>query len=145
MVAGAGLLLLVLGLLSATRAVAIPMLGQYFYGNVTSVQGATPVTVEARVGGLVFDGIVDSAQHYGYHPNEFLIPADDPETQAKEGAVAGEPIAFYIKSANNTCRAMLQDPATGQWHTTTPFKSGDITQLNLVCQHGQALIPLLVR
>lgn len=116
-----GLLLalcLVLGV-SATPVWAIPpQMPHQFYGNVTIGEATAPsgVSVSASIGGVPYAVTTTDAQgRYGYSPL-FKVPADDPDTQAKDGGVAGETIQLYVANT----------PAA-----TATFQNGEITQLNL--------------
>ena len=103
--------------------------GHYFYGTVTSEgdpvdEGAL---VTARVGGLEFHTAVDALGRYGYSPNWFSIPADDPWTPEKEGASPGELIEFYVDGA----MARLYGVEAGHWLYSYAFESGGTTNLDL--------------
>ena len=87
-----GLLLalaLVLGLVAPV--LAVPGIPMQRYGDVTIDGLPAPVLTEVRaeIDGVVYaTTTVDANGQYGMAPN-FVIPADDPDTPAKEGGVAG--------------------------------------------------------
>jgi hypothetical protein len=89
------------------------------YGNVT-VDGLTAqagIDIGAYIGGTLFASTTtDSAGRYGYDPEFFRIPADDPDTPAKEGGVNGEQVEIRV---------------SGIAAATTAFYSGIINNLNL--------------
>ena len=101
--AGACGLLLVLSLIVALAvpALAIPQAPHQFWGNVTINGQPVPegwdVQVTAEIDTTEYkSATVDTQSRYGYVPN-FLVPANDPETPAKEGGVSGETINFFVE------------------------------------------------
>jgi len=140
---------LVLGLIASfvpDSIFAFPQPGHYFYGSVTignsSVREGTLIV--ARVGGLEYHTTTDALSRYGYHPNYFTIPADDPQTPQKEGASPGELIEFYI----NGIRASLYDVAEGRWWSSYPFESGGTSNLDLSVVDSQSwkvLLPIVMK
>ncbi|KTB49353.1 hypothetical protein DEALK_02660 [Dehalogenimonas alkenigignens] len=70
----------------------------------------------AKIGGVTYSSTaIDSQGRYGYSP-VFQVPADDPDTPAKEGGVAGDTVSIYV---------------AGVLATTTTFQNGVVAQLNL--------------
>ncbi|MCG2769497.1 MAG: hypothetical protein L6435_14120 [Anaerolineae bacterium] len=142
-VLGAALMLLLV-LSQVASVLAMPQPGHYFYGTVTCeaepLDEGTPIT--AKVGGLEFHTTVDALGRYGYSPNYFKIPADDPWTPEKEGAAPGELIEFYVDGL----MAKLYDVEAEQWLYRYPFESGGTTCLDLevLPQSRRLFLPLLV-
>ncbi|MEK7281814.1 MAG: hypothetical protein AAB037_05665 [Chloroflexota bacterium] len=85
--------------MSATPALAVPQIPHQLYGTVTIKGSAAPagVTISANIGGTQYASVTTDAQgRYGYSPSFFRVPADDPDTTAKEGGAAGETIQMYV-------------------------------------------------
>lgn len=105
----------------------------YFYGNVRTCDGeplSEEIVITATVPGVEepFATAVDAQSRYGYHPNEFGVPSDDPGTpEEKEGASEGEPIEFYVGGV----KADLYDVEAEQWLDSYPWHSGETTELDL--------------
>jgi len=119
--AGARRLLLVLTVIVnlTLPVLAMPMQPHQFYGSVSI--GSTPApegtVVSARIGGIEYvSTTVDAQGRYGWDP-VFKVPADDPDTQGKEGGVAGEIVEFYVGGVLG-----------GQYE----FEIWGITELNLI-------------
>jgi len=112
-------LVLILTLAVASSVWAMPQMPQQLYGNVTMNGGAAPagVPVVASIDGVEYASTVtDASGKYGYSPQFFRIPGDDPVTPAKEGGVAGDTVQLSVAGA-----------ATA----TTNFASGSVANLNL--------------
>ncbi len=123
-----GLLLVLTLVLLPVPVLAVPQSGHVFYGTVFAEGTAAPqgIVIAARVAGLEYTTTVDAQGRYGYTP-VFNIPADDPDTPAKEGASTGNPIQFYIGGT----LATLYDVTAAQTLSSYPFKIGGATRLNL--------------
>jgi hypothetical protein len=127
--------------------VAIPQPGHYFYGDVTSrgqaVPAGSPIVAVVVGPSLQYSTTVDVQGRYGYAPNFFNIPADDPWTPEREGARPGEPIQFYV----NGRRFWLYDVEAGRWSGSYPFEIGGTTHLNLeaCAPHSTFLAAIFVR
>jgi len=105
-------------ILSLTTSVsAIPMIPHAFYGEVKINGEIAPdgTKVEAFIGGIVYGSTITVDGKYGWDPT-FKIPADDKETEEKDGGVDGETIEFYVE---------------GFWARNYNFKNGDVTELDL--------------
>jgi hypothetical protein len=103
---------------NATFIWAIPQIPHQLFGNaMTGGIAASPgKSVVAKIGGITYASTLTDAQgRYGYNPI-FMVPADDLDTPAKEGGVAGEIIELYL---DNTLSA------------TATFQYGGIQQVNL--------------
>jgi len=106
-----------------TAALAIPSTPHAFVGNVTI--GGEPAldgtTVSAWVKDTeLFASTVTLAGKYGENP-AFKVPADDPDTPLKEGAVDGDIIIFKVGT-----QVADTDPAG-----PIKFEGGKVSQVNL--------------
>jgi hypothetical protein len=131
---------------AAPAAPAVPESGHAFYGQARTIAGTSlpaGVPIIARTTSGSWTGSVSCLSAggglYGYSPT-LLVPADDPDTTAIEGAKDGDAVAFFIRGY----RARIWDPAARIWRDTYPFKSGGLTQLDV---YGRATIylPLMLR
>ena len=119
-----GSLALILGMANVTSVYAIPRIPHQLYGNVSigGIAAESGKVVTAKIGGVTYASTTTDAQgRYGYTP-VFTVPADDPDTLAKEGGVSGDIIELYVD--NNLA-------------STTVFQNGTIQQLNLVISGTQ--------
>ncbi|GAI13608.1 unnamed protein product, partial [marine sediment metagenome] len=124
------LLVLSLVLVPASPALAVVPPGHYFYGNVTTSGGepvAQGIEITAEVAGLEYTTYVDADGKYGWHPNEFSIPGDDPDEPGIDGASADDPIVFYIDGV----QATLYDVEADQSLDSYLWESGGTTELDL--------------
>jgi len=107
-----------------------PVLPHSFYGSVTIDGTAAPIgaVVEARGEGVLTTGVagnpitVTEAGEYG-GPGGF-----DPKLVVQGDITDGTSLTFYV---NNVTAQCYDVQAGGEWLDSYPFKSGDITVLNL--------------
>jgi len=141
-------------------AFAIPQNGHAFYGSVTTLDGnpvtydpanptdpAHTTMVYARDVSRVldFDGLPFSSGEYygrpvtvdevgntrfGYTPQAFIFPADDPGDSAVQGARPGDQIEFYICAPGMDLPGVLVTDPSGIAIRQT-FVIGGSTQLNI--------------
>ena len=127
-----GLLLGLIAFLLADRSPldlveAVPLPPAVFHGTVSV--GGEPATdgvsIEAKIGGVNYafsptgDGSArTSGGTYGRGTNVFQVLADDTDTLAKEGGVAGETVVFFLGGSTEVAGLGT-------------FKGGSVTELNL--------------
>jgi hypothetical protein len=80
-------------------ALAVPQWPHTFYGSVSS--DGDPVAEGTRVSAMVGGSelafcFVNASSQYGYGVDPMVVPADDPDTPADEGAMPGEVITFEV-------------------------------------------------
>lgn len=101
---------------AAVNVLAIPPPPHRFYGSVTIAGEPAPdALIEAKIAGVTYATTTTVDGKYGYAPNIFDVPADDPETPEKEGGV-GETVEFYVD---------------GTYAASKKFESGAYTKLDL--------------
>ncbi|HEY82864.1 MAG TPA: hypothetical protein G4O01_06195 [Dehalococcoidia bacterium] len=103
-----------------TSAVAVPQPPHVFYGAVTvgGAAAADGLTVTAAIAGASFPYTPTAQTSGGRYGDDlkFRVPADDPDTGAKEGGVSGDTVVFYVE---------------GVEAGTYSFAVGNVTQLDL--------------
>lgn len=86
-----------------SHVMAVPQIPMQLYGNV--VIGGSPapdgIEIDARIGGISYKTATTVGGQYGYYDEYgetslFLVPADDPDTPAKEGGIEGENVMLYV-------------------------------------------------
>lgn len=96
------------------NASAQPLMPHRFYGEVAGFPDGT--LVEAKIEGVTYANTTTLNGTYGYLPNVFDVPGDDPNTPEKEGGVTGDTVNFYV---------------AGIFVTSYTFESGASTRLDL--------------
>lgn len=96
---------------------AIPVRPHAFYGEVKIRGEAAPdgTVVEAIIDGIVYVATKTVEGKYGWEPT-FKVPADDKDTEEKDGGVNGDGVEFYIEG---TLAAIYS------------FNNGEVTNLDL--------------
>ncbi|MFQ6122104.1 MAG: Ig-like domain-containing protein [Dehalococcoidales bacterium] len=111
---------LIVSILLPASAVAVPQPPHVFYGAVTigGSAAADGIPVTAAIAGANFPYTPTAQTSSGRYGDDltFKVPADDPETSAKEGGVNGDAIVLYVQ---------------GVEAGTYTFTIGDVTELNL--------------
>jgi len=112
-----------------TPCLAQPLMPHAFYGSVTinGTPAATGTVVEARGEG-VLTGIEDNpitVTEAGKYGGQGGL---DPKLVVQGNITAGTSLTFYV---NNVTAQCYDVQAGGEWLDSYPFKSGDITVLNL--------------
>jgi len=112
-----------------TPCLAQPLMPHAFYGSVTinGTPAATGTVVEARGEG-VLTGIEDNpitVTEAGKYGGQGGL---DPKLVVQGNITAGTSLTFYV---NNVTAQCYDVQAGGQWLDSYPFKSGNITILNL--------------
>ena len=112
-----------------TPCLAQPLMPHAFYGSVTinGTPAATGTVVEARGEG-VLTGIEDNpitVTEAGKYGGQGGL---DPKLVVQGNITAGTSLTFYV---NNVTAQCYDVQAGGEWLDSYPFKSGDITILNL--------------
>ena len=120
---------------AAPDAPDYPGFPHYFWGKVYTdrgIQVSEGAQVLARstrtAGGWTGTTIdaVDEQGRYGWRDMLFYVPGLDPD-EPGSGAVAGEPIAFYVLGV----QAQVYDVAAKTWSSTYLFKANGSTELDL--------------
>lgn len=93
-------LLLVIALGVPAGAQIFPTVYHQFIGSVFICDNLVLTgNVTATIAGSVIDWTtpINASGNYGYAPDYFLIPLDDPETPAKDGGEDGDTIQFWVQ------------------------------------------------
>ena len=111
------LMLTILILVSTSMVLAVPGIPHQFYGSVTVDGLPAPdwLGIAVDINGVFCEWTYTEGGEYGYSPL-FNVLADDPDTPAIEGGVAGDVVEFYVD---------------GFYATSYIFKNGEVTCLNL--------------